>query len=135
MQERNQWIDVKDRLPDANDDYLVTVHNLKDDSVYVSHWKYNIHTGWDALFEEEIIAWMDKPLPFGLKDSVSKYEKPKARLEIARVKNHFTVNSDGYFIKIRKGTRVIIDHATCEIYGITDAVTMEILKGIVLEKV
>lgn len=56
------------------------------------------------------------------------------RLVMARVKNHYTLNESGYYIKIRKGTRVILDNATQEIYGITDSITLDILKGIVLEK-
>lgn len=68
-------------------------------------------------------------------DNTIDFEVPfKNRLEVARVKNHFTLNESGYYIKIRKGTRVIIDNATQELYGITDSVTMDILKGIVLEK-
>ncbi len=63
------------------------------------------------------------------------FESPKVnRLEMARVKNHFTLNESGYYIKIRKGTRVILDNATQEIYGITDSITLDILNGIVLEK-
>lgn len=63
------------------------------------------------------------------------FESPKKNnLEKARVVSQFKVNSGGYYIDIKKGTRVIIDNATQELYGITDSVTMEILKGIVLEK-
>lgn len=68
MQNKNTWIDVKERLPEANDSYLVTAHNIEDDSIYVTHWKYNVDTGWDFLHVEEIIAWMPMPIPFGLSE-------------------------------------------------------------------
>ncbi len=64
-----------------------------------------------------------------------KYESPNInKLELARVQSHFKVNRDGYYINIKKGTKVVINHATQELYGITDSVTMEILDGIVLKK-
>lgn len=60
----DDWIDVRDRLPEENGLYIVTVHNLKEDDIFVDDLNYDVNLGWDYFREFRIIAWRPLSEPY-----------------------------------------------------------------------
>lgn len=65
-----RWIPCEERLPEEEGDYIVTIKvHCPDDSWYpdINYFRYNPKrkpNGWGTYYEDDIIAWMDKPSPY-----------------------------------------------------------------------
>lgn len=64
----NKWIPVSERLPDKNDNYLVTVEMKNIDYKFVAKWHFNKceKPFWTEAepTREKVIAWMPLPEPY-----------------------------------------------------------------------
>lgn len=70
---QQQWISCKERLPEEDDIYLVTVHSnfIVPDGISIDmlgwhegKWYFQDLDGRDAVFPDPVIAWMPLPAPF-----------------------------------------------------------------------
>jgi hypothetical protein len=59
--DENTWISVKERLPDKDGKYLVTLNILGDKSVEIIEYRTN--RGW-GFFKKKITAWQPSPEPY-----------------------------------------------------------------------
>lgn len=58
----NEWIPVKERLPEETGYYLTTWQGIHSDVPVV---RYNRYCEWDRRFEiDGVIAWMPLPEPY-----------------------------------------------------------------------
>ena len=59
-----QWISVKDRLPEDENDYLLAfrIKDFRDRLIEVDRFWFG-HRGWDVPNSYEVLAWMPLPEP------------------------------------------------------------------------
>jgi hypothetical protein len=64
-----QWISVKDRLPEYENDYLLAfrIKDFRDRLIEVDRFWFG-HRGWDVPNSYEVLAWM--PLPAAPREEV-----------------------------------------------------------------
>ena len=62
--QEDKWINIKDRLPDKTDHYLVAYHLFKH-KLSVTKAYYILGAGWDYYdgYNNDITHWMPIPLP------------------------------------------------------------------------
>lgn len=61
---KQEWIPCSERLPEKMDMYLATVDYGKHGRGVVSLWYHNSEIGWDARFQNDVLAWMPLPEPY-----------------------------------------------------------------------
>lgn len=73
IEPQQQWIPCKERLPEEDDMYLVTVHpryivpgGIQIDMLgwHEGKWNFQYFDGRDAVFPDPVIAWQPLPAPY-----------------------------------------------------------------------